>query len=322
MLSERRILSIIIRNHTTNDLPHLAAFITRYLAAIPDAKLIYPAVYTYHPALEGGKNVFTAWDENEILVGFAPAFPVPATDAEAANEPHHIWTIVVADPARGDGDAIRGALLARVLERARVLTERFPAPRRVRLASDLIVSQKADIDFLLGQGFTHYASMYVMTRDLNAPLLDVSLPPGITVRHWKMETEAEQDQYLAAFNRCFPSNSKDRATLQFFMRSPLWGVGTAITAFDTDNALIASVLSYWDPDEKIGITDDVFVLPEWRGRGLARYLVNAGLAYQHTHGLEYARLEVHANNPPAIAVYKATGYTIVNEEWLLGLYIR
>jgi GNAT superfamily N-acetyltransferase len=315
-------MSITTRNHTANDLPQLTAFIARYLAAIPDAKLIYPAVYTYHPALEKGQNVFTAWDENEILVGLAPAFPVPATDAEAASEPHHIWTIVVADPARSDGDVIRETLLERVLNRARVLAERFPTPRRVRLASDLIVSQKADIDFLLGQGFSHYASMYVMIRDLTAPLLDLPLPPGVTIRHWKMETEVEQDQYLAAFNRCFPSNSKDKATLQFFMRSPLWGVGTAVSAFDADNALIASVLSYWDPDEKIGITDDVFVLPEWRGRGLARYLVNAGLVYQRDHGLERARLEVHANNPPAVAVYQATGYTSVNEEWLLGLYIR
>lgn len=315
-------MTITIRNHTVNDLPQLTELITRYLDATPDAKRLYPAVYTYHPALEKGKNVFTAWDENEILVGFAPAFPVPATDAEAASEPHHIWTIAVADPARGDGDAIRAALLACVLERARVLAERFPAPRRVRLASDLIVSQKADIDFLLGQGFSHYASVYVMTRDLTAPLLAIPLPQGIGIRRWRMETESEQDQYLAAFNRCFPSNSKDRATLQFFMRSPLWGVGTAISAFDANGNLVASVLSYWDPDERIGITDDVFVLPEWRGRGLARYLVNAGLAYQRDHGLECARLEVHASNPPAVAVYKATGYTILNEEWLLGLFIR
>jgi GNAT superfamily N-acetyltransferase len=314
-------MPITIRNHTANDLPQLSAFIDRYLAVIPDAKLVAPEVYTYHPATEEGQNVFSAWDEN-TLVGFAPAFPAPATEAEAANEPHHIWSIVVADPARTDGDAIREALLTRALDRAHVLAERFPAPRRVRLACDLIVSQKADIGFLLNKGFAHYESMYVMDRDLTAPLLDFPLPQGVAVRQWKMETEAEQDAYLAAFNCCFPGNPKDRAALQFLIQSPMWHVGTAIAAFDADGALVASVLAYWDPDDRIGITDDVFVLPEWRGRGLARYLVNAGLAYQRAHGLERARLEVRASNPPAVAVYKATGYTIVNEEWLLGLYIR
>ncbi|MBN2391530.1 MAG: GNAT family N-acetyltransferase, partial [Anaerolineae bacterium] len=89
-----------------------------------------------------------------------------------------------------------------------------------------------------------------------------------------------------------------------------------------DGVLVASVLSYWNPDDRIGITDDVFVLPEWRGRGIAKYLVNAGLAYLRAHGLEHARLEVLTSNPPAVSVYKATGHTIVNEEWLLGLYIR
>ena len=53
-------MSIITRNHTANDLPQLTAFINRYLAAIPDAKLIAPEVYTYHPAVEGGQNVFSA----------------------------------------------------------------------------------------------------------------------------------------------------------------------------------------------------------------------------------------------------------------------
>lgn len=314
-------MSITIRNHSANDLPQLAAFINRYLAVIPDAKLVVPEVYTYHPAVENGQNVFSAWDENHF-VGFAPAFPAPATEAEVASEPHHIWSIVVADPARMDGDAIREALLTRVLDRARVLAGRFPAPRRVRLASDLIVSQKADIDFLLNNGFAHYESMYVMERDLTAPVIDLPLPQGVAVRQWKMETEAEQNVYLAAFNRCFPGNPKDRAALQFFMQSPMWGVGTAISAFDAQGALVASVLSYWDPDDRIGITDDVFVLSEWRGHGIAKYLVNAGLAYQRVHGLSHARLEVRASNPPALAVYKATGHTIVNEEWLLGLYIR
>lgn len=315
-------MSIIIRNHTANDLPQLATFINRYLATIPDAKLISPEVYTYHPAAEAGQNVFSAWDNEGNFVGFAPLFPAPATNAEATSEPHHIWTIVVADPARADGGTIREMLLARVLERAQALLERFPLPWRIRLASDLIVSQKADIDFLLNQGFAHYESMYVMDRDLTAPLLSPPLLQSVTVRQWKMEKEAEQDAYLAAFNRCFPGNPKDRAALQFFMQSPMWHVGTAISAFDGDGNLVASVLSYWDPDDKTGITDDVFVLPEWRGRGLARYLVNAGLAYQRDHGLECARLEVLASNPPAVAVYKATGHRIVNEEWLLGLYIR
>ena len=322
-------MAIAVRNHTANDLSRLAAFITRYLAVIPDAKLISPEFYTYHPALEEGQNVFSAWDEAGTLVGFAPLVPAPATDAEAENEPHHVWMIVVADPAHAEGDAVRAALLARVLARAQALLERFPAPRRVRLASDLIVNQKADIDFLLHNGFAHYESMYVMARNLTAPLLDVPLPPGVTIRHWKMETEAEQDQYLAAFNRCFPGNPKDRAGLQFFMQSPMWRVGTAIAAFDTDGALVASVLSYWDPDDKtgitadfVGVTDDVFVLPEWRGRGLARYLVNAGLAYQREHGLERAGLEVRASNPPALRVYEATGHVRVNEEWLLGTYIQ
>ena len=185
-----------------------------------------------------------------------------------------------------------------------------------------MVSQKPDIDFLLNNGFELYEKQYVMRRDLTDPLLELALPENVTVRRWRMETQAEQDAYIAAFNRCFPTHPKSREDMQFFMQSPGWSVGTAIAAFDTDDNLIASVLSYWNPETRHGITDDVFVLPEWRGRGLAKYLVNAGLAYQREHGLPQAILEVLASNPPALSVYRATGHTIINEEVLLGRYIR
>lgn len=79
--------------------------------------------------------------------------------------------------------------------------------------------------------------------------------------------------------------------------------------------------SYWDPDNRIGISDDVFVVPEWRGRGLAKFLVNAALDYLRRQGITQARLEVLIENAPAMRIYQATGHEIVNEETILGLDI-
>ena len=186
----------------------------------------------------------------------------------------------------------------------------------------MMISQRPDIDFLLNNGFALYQRQYVMQRDLTAPLLELPSPENVTIRRWRMETQADQAAYIAAFNRCFPAHPKSREDLQYFMQSPGWSVGTAIAAFDAYDNLVASVLSYWDPATRNGVTDDVFVLPEWRGRGLAKYLVNAGLAYQREHGIVQATLEVLAGNPPALRVYRANGYIIVNEEVLLGRYIR
>jgi len=311
------------RNYTVNDLPLLAEFFSRYQAAIPDAKLAPPELYTYHPGADNGANVFCAMDDSGTMCGFAPVFPAPCDDATPLTEPHHLWTVILADPGL-EADAatqIRAALLERVVARARTLADGFPPGHAVRLASDLMASQRPEIDFLLGQGFELYETVHIMRCDLTEPLLDSPQPTGVTIRRWRMETESEQDAYLAAYNRCLPANAKDRAALQFFMQSSGWAKGTAIAAFDAAGNLVASILASPHEEGGFGMTDDVFVLPEWRGRGLAKYLVNAGLAYLREIGLSQAILEVLANNAPAVHVYQATGHKIINQEVLLGKWL-
>ncbi len=314
-------MTLSVQPHSIRDLDRLAAFLKRYLAVIPDAKLAAPELYTYHPAAEDGRNVLCAVDETGSILGFSPLFPAPVAP-DNTESPDLIWTIVAVSPGLPDGDQVREMLFSALLSRARELAECFPVPHRVRLSSDYMVSQREDIAFLISKGFVRDQEAYVMQRALGGALSDFPLPAGVTVRRWRMETEAEQDQYLAAFNRCFPNNPKDRAALQFFMQSPHWAEGTAIAAFTPDNALVASVLSYWNPEDRIGISDDVFVAPDWRGRGLARFLVNAGLEHLRGRGIMQARLEVLKHNTPAVRVYLATGHEIVNEEILLGLDIR
>lgn len=310
-------------NYTANDLPLLAEFFSRYQAAFPDAKLAPPELYTYHPAAENGANVFCVMDDAGTLRGFTSVFPAPCDADMPFTEPHHLWTIILADPGLDADTAaqIRAALLEQVHARAQTLAANFPAGHAVRLASDLMASQQPEIDFLLGQGFELYERVHVMRRDLTEPLLDLPQPAGVTIRRWKMTTEAEQDDYLAAYNRCLPANAKDRAALQFFMQSPMWAEGTAIAAFEAEGKLVASVLATPHESRQFGMTDDVFVLPEWRGRGLAKYLVNAGLAYLRELGLAQAILEVRAANAPAVHVYQTTGHHIINEEVLLGKWL-
>ncbi|MFO1217126.1 MAG: GNAT family N-acetyltransferase [Burkholderiaceae bacterium] len=50
------------------------------------------------------------------------------------------------------------------------------------------------------------------------------------------------------------------------------------------------------------------VLPEFRGRGLGRAVLNACIAKAWTNGLERVDLEVRADNSPAIQLYTALGF--------------
>jgi ribosomal protein S18 acetylase RimI-like enzyme len=65
--------SYVIKNHTPEQIDALAAFIERYLKTYPDAKLLSAGLYTYHPAVDNGQNVFLAFDAGGQVRGFAKA---------------------------------------------------------------------------------------------------------------------------------------------------------------------------------------------------------------------------------------------------------
>jgi ribosomal protein S18 acetylase RimI-like enzyme len=110
------------------------------------------------------------------------------------------------------------------------------------------------------------------------------------------------------------------------MSSPQWAVGGAIAAF-TGEELAGSVTVYWDEElnrrmgEPAGYTEYIFTRPAWRGRGIARCLVSAGLAYLRDHGLREARLEVRARNDAALGLYRSLGYAVAQETRLYVLEV-
>jgi GNAT superfamily N-acetyltransferase len=311
-----------IQNHNPGLLEKLGVFIERYLKAYPDAKLLSAGFYTYHPGVENGLNVFLVLDAEGQVRGFAPLFPTPLTEESASGDPHHIWMILLADPEGGDGQVIRELLLEKIMERACSIAAGFPSFCRTRLASDIMASQRVDIAFLEQHGFEHYNGMYVMQRATGELVPEQPLPVQLTLRYWKLESEAEQQQYLRSFNKAFPENPKSLISLKFLLDSPMWQAGTAVAAFDFQDELVASILVYPDEGRSYGITDDVFVLSPWRGRGIAKALIAKGLEFLHDHGYAQVILEVKQHNLPAVSVYQAMGYKIINQEVFLGRYLE
>jgi len=316
-----------VQTHSCSNLDRLAQFILRYRKAYPDAKLMTAEFYTYHPALENGQNVLCAFDAEQQVRGFAPLFPAPLPPTDPGEEsdtasPHTIWTILLADPEVAEADEVRQLIFNRLLEKAHRIGGSFLPGRKVRLASDMMASQQSDISFLKAKGFEHFDGMYVMHRSSAGPILDCALRADLALRQWKLASEPEQVQYLQAFNICFPENSKDLATLRFLLDSPRWANGTAIAAFDRQKKLVGSILIYPNDGNTFGILDDVFVVPDWRGLGIAKALISEGLRACQSLRFQEVFLEVRQANLPAVSVYRSMGFETVNEEIILGLYLE
>jgi ribosomal protein S18 acetylase RimI-like enzyme len=153
-------------------------------------------------------------------------------------------------------------------------------------------------------------------------LPDPGLPEGVLVHPWHLETEEQQRAYLEAYDAAFEDEGKNMDDLRHFLQSEHWSVGTTFTAL-ADHRVVGSVAVWHHPSSRgTGKTEAVFVIPQWRRRGIARYLLVEAMRYLRHRGLAYAELEMDSTNAPALALYESLGYGVYKEEVSLGLALE
>jgi ribosomal protein S18 acetylase RimI-like enzyme len=306
--------NITIRPMTMTDMNPLVDLQSAYSAVYPDAPVIPGEVYL-SPAFEDGHNLFCAVDERGELAGYAPLYPVLMR--EPSDLPHTLWTEIKVNPACTAANKIKDHLFERILLRAREVTGEFPE-HPARLTFQYFPSETASIQYVLSKGCRYTDSVFTMRRDLSQQICAASPTDGIMIRPWRLESEAEQRQYVQARNECFPEAPVGLEEWQYFMQSPQWSVGTTFAAFDGDE-LAGNVAVFWDDAENqrsgngIGFTEYIFVCPRWRGNHIARSLISAGLEHLKQHGLTEAHLEVRAKNSGALRLYADLGYEVIRE---------
>jgi ribosomal protein S18 acetylase RimI-like enzyme len=308
-----------VRELIPADLPEIMRVQTAYAAVYSGAPVIPGEVYL-SPSFEGGRNVFCGFDEAGRLLGYAPLFPVLIP--EGINAPHKFWTEVKLDPEIENPLPLKDRLLETVVGRAREIAASAPG-HPSHLVFQYFVGETAGIAYVLSRGCEHAGSIYQMARPLREPIPAGPVLPGLDVRCWRMESEAEQQAYVQAHNEAFPDAPMALGDWQHFMKSPQWAVGANIAAF-AGAEVVGSVTVYWDEaenrsqEQKIGFTEHIFVRPAWRKRGIARRLILEGLCYLKERSLDEARLEVLAQNRQALRLYKSLGYRVTQES---GLYV-
>lgn len=303
---------ITIQPFTALHIPKVVELQKAYAKAYPDAQVIPGEAYL-SPAF--ADNVFCAFDENGKLVGYAPLYPVLMRDASSL--PHTLWTEIKVHPASDAPNEIKDQLFGQILIRARAVTGEYPG-HPIHLTFQYFPSEIHSIEYVISRGCQHTESVFTMRRDLSQDVPSMQILEGIEIRPWRMESEAEQHAYVNARNECFPKAPIELEEWQFFMQSPLWSVGTTFAAFHGDE-LVGNVAVFWDEAENlrsgngVGFTEYIFVHSRWRGKNIARSLVNAGLVHLQQHGLVEAHLEVRAKNEDALHLYVDLGYEVIRE---------
>ena len=71
-------------------------------------------------------------------------------------------------------------------------------------------------------------------------------------------------------------------------------------------------------DKKFGFIYDIYVLPEYRGRGISKMFIQEGISTLKTSGYEEVRLNVFATNY-AKEIYKKLGFRDLNSIMTLAI---
>jgi GNAT superfamily N-acetyltransferase len=198
--------------------------------------------------------------------------------------------------------------------------KREEAQDLARVYACFFAHQQDEIAYFLRRGFRHDEGMLLLERQASADLPRVEAPPDVTIRPWKMKTEAEQQQFIEAHRRVFPRHPYSVRRLQELMAVPGWGNFTAWHGTE-----IAGNIMVYQKDADghvVGCIEDLFVQRRWQKRGIAKYLLYAALDNFRKTGIHRVQLEMWSANGPALHLYRAFGFSAIDEtEIAVGRYL-
>lgn len=135
--------------------------------------------------------------------------------------------------------------------------------------------------------------MHIIIGPMEAGSLDIAICPM---------SEADLDAVLEIEEASFP-RPWSRAHFIAELESPH---SFPFVAFNESGRIVGYICMMQILDE--GHVLDVAVHPEWKGKGIGRFLVQRGLQECRLRGAEFVSLEVRASNSGAIALYQQLGF--------------
>lgn len=180
--------------------------------------------------------------------------------------------------------------------------------------------QEGLIHLLEENGYSGTRWFYEMTRPIEDPLPEVSLPAGLEVR------PVPEDRYRDVFeaqNEAFRDHwghvEATETDYRRFLSEPTFDSSLWKVAWDGEE-VAGMVLNFLNAKEnqefqrKRGYTENISVRRPYRRQGLARYLLIQSIEMFRDMGMEETALGVDAQNPnQALSLYEGVGYQVVKK---------
>jgi ribosomal protein S18 acetylase RimI-like enzyme len=305
-------LGFIFSNLTKEALPQIMALQLAYQKVYPKAVVIPGEVYL-SPFLDHGKNMVCAFDDTGTMKGYTG---VNIYVSENPTIPHTLWSIIKVDPSLADKKTLQDILFVKTQEKCQELLAPYHGhPARLQFQH---YTGEADImAFLKSKGCSYLESAFHMICDLVGMIKEFPTSDYLVFKCLEDEP-AQKQAYLNAHNESFLNRVYTPEDFQFFLNKQVGDNGRVFLAWDKDR-VVGGVTVYIDESFNkrtgfsVGQVEDVFVSESYRHHGIAAYLITLGLKYMKEIGLRFGHLEVRANNPNALRLYKKTGFVPTDE---------
>ena len=215
----------------------------------------------------------------------------------------------IAPRLRGTG-LLETPMLAWAAEHARA----FEQSGEPRLWTSALGGDAEYTRYLTEHGFERAApSMVRMLRELDAGIPRGELPAGWTVR--PVGDEDEWSERVAAHREVWHPS---RVTVEAYRRlraAPGYLPTLDFAAVAPDGAIASYCICWLDPGNRVGLFEPVGTRPAYRRRGLSRAVLQEALQRLVAYGARMAFVSTNVQNDPAIKLYRAVGFRIVETEF-------
>jgi ribosomal protein S18 acetylase RimI-like enzyme len=224
------------------------------------------------------------------------------------------------DAAVPEREALHAEILRWAESRRARVDPRQPVPRGYEmlgadtLATFVLDSDEDRIGLLRRDGFTpHERGNHRLAQDLRAEIPAPVLPAGAVARHVRdVELEERVDLHRDAWS-VWGASSFDLAAYRRLRAAPLYDRELDIV-LEVEGRLVSYCVCWTDSVNGIGLFEPVGTRPSCAGRGYGKAVMAEGLRRLRARGMGRAIVSTATVNPGALALYRSSGFSLVDEE--------
>lgn len=208
--------------------------------------------------------------------------------------------------ARQAGTEAEGRLLDGLLDRFREIGKGRPGAETFLCAycgAEETGEMQRLMERLMERGFALSAAIPVMGFDLTGEIRRCEPPEGLSIERLEFD-RAGMDAYLKA-DASANAEPDSEADCWFRTGDPSFACFAA-----KSGGQVVGAVSIWEIGEGRGATENIFVVPQYRRKNVARALISTAFETLKDRGMKLATLSLRGENLPAMRLYLSCGYTL------------